>query len=193
MYEILEKARLVSKDRKHCLSEGWGMAAKGQVNIWGCRKWSVYLNRGFPGGASGKEPACQCRRYKRHEFNPWVGKIPWRKKWQHTPVFLSGKPYGQRKLVHYSPWDHKESDTTKQLTQYYYSWFGLPWWLSRKESTCSAEAAGGIGSVPGLGRFPGGENMATHSSVLAWRIPMDWGAWWATVHGIAKSWTWQAT
>ena len=44
--------------------------------------------RGFPGGASGKEPACQCKRGKRGRFNPWVGKIPWRRAWQSIPVFL---------------------------------------------------------------------------------------------------------
>ena len=37
---------------------------------------------GFPGSTSGKEPACQCRRHKRHRFDPWVGKIPWRRAWQ---------------------------------------------------------------------------------------------------------------
>ena len=37
-----------------------------------------YLNRGFPGGACGKEPNCQGRRRKRHDFDPWIGKIPWR-------------------------------------------------------------------------------------------------------------------
>ena len=42
----------------------------------------------FPGGASGKEPACQCRRHKRPRFNPWVGKIPWRRTRQPTPVFI---------------------------------------------------------------------------------------------------------
>ena len=46
---------------------------------------------GFPGGTSGKEPACQCRRHKRCGFDPWVGKIPWRSKWQPTPVFLLGE------------------------------------------------------------------------------------------------------
>ena len=57
---------------------------------------------------SGKESACQCRRCKRCGFDFWVGKIPWRKKWQHTPVFLPGKFHGQRSLVGYSPWGHKE-------------------------------------------------------------------------------------
>ena len=48
-------------------------------------------NYEFPGGTSGKEPTWQSRRHKRHEFDPWVGKIPWRRAWQPTPVFLSGE------------------------------------------------------------------------------------------------------
>ena len=48
-------------------------------------------------------------------FNPWVGKIPWRRKWQPTPVFLPGESHGQRSLVGYSPQGHKELDTTEQL------------------------------------------------------------------------------
>jgi len=55
--------------------------------------------RGFPDGASGKEPTCQCRRLA---FDPWIGKIPWRRAWQPTPV-LPGKSHGQRTLVGYSP------------------------------------------------------------------------------------------
>ena len=62
------------------------------------------LLKGFPGGASGKEPACQCRR---HRFDPWVGKISWRRKWQPTPVFLPGESHGQTSLVGYSPWGCK--------------------------------------------------------------------------------------
>ena len=46
---------------------------------------------------SGKESTCQCRRHKRWGFNLWVGKIPWRKKWQHTPVFFPEKSHGQAK------------------------------------------------------------------------------------------------
>ena len=46
---------------------------------------------GFPGGASGKEPACQCRRHKRCRLEPWVRKIPWSMAWQPTPVFLPGE------------------------------------------------------------------------------------------------------
>ena len=60
------------------------------------------ITGGFPGGTS-KESACQCRRRKRHRFDPWVGKIPWRQKWQPTPIFLPGKSLGQWSLVGYSP------------------------------------------------------------------------------------------
>ena len=52
---------------------------------------------------SAKESTCQCRRYR---FNPWVGKIPWRRKWQLAPVFLPGKLHGQRSLVGYSLQNH---------------------------------------------------------------------------------------
>ena len=53
---------------------------------------------------------CTCRR---PGFSPWVGKIPLRREWLPTPVFLPGKSHGQRSLGGYSPWGHKESDMTK--------------------------------------------------------------------------------
>ena len=62
---------------------------------------------------SGKESACQCRRCKRCGFDPWFGKIPWRRKWQPIPVFLPGESHGQRRLAGYSSWDHKELDTAE--------------------------------------------------------------------------------
>ena len=55
-------------------------------------------------GLSDKGPACQCRRRR---FNPWVRKIPWRRKWQFISAFLPGKSHGQRSLVGYSVWGHK--------------------------------------------------------------------------------------
>ena len=51
---------------------------------------------GLPSWLSGKESTCQCRRHKRRGFDPWVRKIPWRRKWQPTSVFLPGKSHGQR-------------------------------------------------------------------------------------------------
>ena len=61
---------------------------------------------------SGKESTCQC---KRHGFNPWDGKIPWKKNRPPTPLFLPGKSHGRRSLVGCSPWGRCESDTTEQL------------------------------------------------------------------------------
>ena len=57
-----------------------------------------------------EESYCQCRRLRRCRFDPWVGKIPWRRKWQPTPVFLPGE---WRSQVDCSPWGLKESDTTE--------------------------------------------------------------------------------
>ena len=70
----------------------------------------------FPGGSAGKESACNMGDFDSTPgFDPWVGKIPWRRKWQPTPVFLPGKSHGQRSLVGYIPWGSKESDTTERL------------------------------------------------------------------------------
>ena len=66
---------------------------------------------GFPGGSVVKTQ-CQCRRRR---FDPRVGKIPWRRQWQPTPVFLPGKSHGQRRLAGHSPWGHRQSDVTQRL------------------------------------------------------------------------------
>ena len=89
------------------------------------------LSRGFPGGSDG-ESICPQLRIPR--FDPWVGKIPWRRKWQPTPVLLPWKSHGQRSLVGYSPWGHKESDMTERLHFHFHrlskgqSWLTI--WLS---------------------------------------------------------------
>ena len=76
---------------------------------------STFINTsgscGLPRWQGGKESAWQCRRRRRCGFSPWVRKSPWRRKWQPTPVFVSGKFHGQRSLAGYSPWGFKESDT----------------------------------------------------------------------------------
>ena len=64
---------------------------------WWLRRWNVCLQYGRPG------------------FDPWFGKMPWRRKWQSTPVLLPGKSHGQRSLVGYSTWGCKKSDTTERL------------------------------------------------------------------------------
>ena len=87
-----------------------------------CRRiWRSSLNylltymRGCSGGASVKELACQYRRRRKCRFSPWVGKIPWRRAWQLTPVFFPGEIHGQRSLAGHNPWGHKELDILKQL------------------------------------------------------------------------------
>ena len=67
---------------------------------------------GFPGGSDSKESACNVGRPR---FNPRVGKIPWRRKWQPTSIFLPGEFHGMKSLAGYSPWGHKESYKTERL------------------------------------------------------------------------------
>ena len=74
----------------------------------------MYITLGFPGGTSGKEPTCQYRRHKRCRFHPWARKIPWRRAWQPTPVFLPGESHGQRSLVGYSLWVEKSRTQLKR-------------------------------------------------------------------------------
>ena len=63
-----------------------------------------------------KEPACQCRRHRRHKFDPWVGKIPWNRIWHKSSILAwNTSSHRQRSLVCYSPWSCKESDTTEHI------------------------------------------------------------------------------
>ena len=71
----------------------------------------MYLHIWASPVAQQKSICLQCRR---HKYDPWVGKIPWKRKWHATPGFLPGKSHGQRRLAGYSPWCHKESDTTER-------------------------------------------------------------------------------
>ena len=71
---------------------------------------SCVLSHGLPRWCSGKESACQCKRCR---FDPWIGKIPWSRKWQLALVFLSEKFHGQKSLASYSPWGCKKSDMTE--------------------------------------------------------------------------------
>ena len=80
----------------------WSLEVKSQfISIEKKILVEVQLRRCFPGSASGKEPAYQCRRHKRHRFDPWIGKIPWRSVWQPTLIFLflPRESHGQRSLV----------------------------------------------------------------------------------------------
>ena len=69
--------------------------------------------RDFPGGTDNK--ASDHNVGDLPEFDPWVRKIPWRREWQPTPVILPGELCGQRNVVGYSPWSHKEPDTSERF------------------------------------------------------------------------------
>ena len=85
------------------------------------------VDKGFPGSASGQEPACRWGRQKRRWFYLWVGKIPWSRKWQPTPVFLPGE----------SPWTEEPS------------FFSPLTWLKWLNFTCTGNSAFG---TPQTGR-----------------------------------------
>ena len=100
----------MGKDKLRSLQ--WNVCFKSKCNI--LHTVNVIF---FSGGASYKAPTCHFRRHKRYEFDPWVGKIPWRRTWQRTPVFLPGESCGQRSLTGYHPQGCKELDMAK-VTQY---------------------------------------------------------------------------
>ena len=103
-----------------------------------------------------------------------VGKIPWRRKCQPTPVFLPGKSHGPLSLVGYRPWGRKELDTTERL--HFHFLF------------TNAGDITNVGLIPGLGRSLGGG----HGNQLQYSFlenPMDRGIWWATVLRVAQSQT----
>ena len=91
--------------------QGYHSAPRGGKKTPGGRVSFLFMpvpcRLGFSGGSGVKESACQCRSRRRLGFDPWVGEIPWRRKWQPTPVFLPGKSHGQRSLVGYNPWGHR--------------------------------------------------------------------------------------
>jgi len=80
----------------------------------------VHPKRASPVALVVKNPPYS-RRWERRRLHPWVGKIPWRGKWQPTPVFLAGGSQGQRSLAGYSPRGRKESDVTEGVTLSLYS------------------------------------------------------------------------
>ena len=94
---------------------------------------------------------------------------------------MPGESHGWRSLIGYSPWGRKESDTTERLFVYFIIYLpGLPRWLSGKESACN-EGDEEMG-VQSLGQEdPLEKEMATHSSILAWKIP------WMEEHGRLQS------
>ena len=82
------------------------------------QKYIKYIeSKGFLGGSAVQSLPASADDARDSWVWSWVGKIPWRRAGQPTPVFFPGESHGQRSLVGYSPWGHKESDTTERLTQ----------------------------------------------------------------------------
>ena len=107
----------------------------------GCRLYWYKDIWGFPGGSDSKRIYQQ---FRRHRLDPWVGKIPWRREWLSTPIFLPGKSHGQRSLVGYSLWGHrvKHNWVTNTSTFWFFQLVGLRF-----------EIRSGQGAVPPAPQF----------------------------------------
>ena len=107
------KVKVKSLSRVGLLATPWTAAyhALPSMGFSGQESWNE-----VPSSTSGKENPCQCRRLKRHRFDPWIRNIRWRRAWPPTPVSLPGEAHGQRSLVGYSPCGHKESDMSETLS-----------------------------------------------------------------------------
>ena len=145
---------------------------------------------GLPWWFSAKESAWDAE--MQDTWVPWVGKILWRRVWPPTLIFLPGDSHGQRSSASYSPRGRKEMDMTEwaqapsmSVCVYIYV-SGFSCSSVGKEAACSA---GDPGSIPGLGRSPGEGNGNPLQYPYLENL-MDRGAWWATVHGVAKSQAW---
>ena len=105
---FLKKILILSVLSLHCCMQAFSSCGVQELHFV-----ADYGLQGLPSGASGKEPICQGKRCKRCGFYPWVGKIPWRRAWQPTPVLIPRESSGQRNLVGYIPQGCKELDMTE--------------------------------------------------------------------------------
>ena len=106
---------------KEAYLSSWSFGLRGRILLFGTHLevtlgaifvLSLGPTPGLPWWFRQKRTCLQCRR---PGFDPWVRKIPWRREWLPTPVLLHGEFHGQRSLGGYSPWGHKELDTTEWL------------------------------------------------------------------------------
>ena len=124
---------------------------------------------------NGKESFCPHRRYKRCGFHHWVRTIPWSRKWQPIPIFLTRKFHGQKSLVGSSPWHRIGLDTTDHTSTWTWTWTWIHF-PGDSDGKASVYNVRDLGSTPGLGRFPGeGNGNPLQYSCL--ENPMEGGAW----------------
>ena len=142
---------------------------KGKALWWrGCKLWCPRGKKGLKSGNegrwhSGKESACQCRRRRRPGFDSWVGKIPWRKERQPTPVCWPGEFHGQRSLAGYSPWDRRVGQDWANTVK-------APrgqWRMERRDDTW-------IAGQPDQGH---GGCCPSPSQKRSKHVPRSWGFW----------------
>ena len=118
---------------------------------------------GCPGGTHGKEPTCQCRKHKKSLFNPWVGKIPWRRAWKSTPCILAWR----------IPWTEEPCSLQSTGSQRVrLDWSGLAWHSLlgvsvRREWICNRFTLG-LGCIYHLPHVCQGVDIYTHLSVCMW-------------------------
>ena len=117
-------------------------------------------HQGLPTCLSGKQPAFQCRRPRTHRFNPWVGKIPWRRTWQPTAVFLPGGSCGQRSLAGYSPRGCTELETSGRLSTH----------SCRRASEPGPALSGRVSGRPPPASLP----LLCHLGQVALTHPLSW-------------------
>ena len=108
VHGVAKSWTFLSDFHSHFLQQTW---ASRVLASWGSAKMNL---------TSGQEPACQCRRCKRHSSDLWAGKIPWKRARQPTLVFLSREFHGQRNLAHYSPWVAKSQ--TRPMITFTFTW-----------------------------------------------------------------------
>ena len=152
---------------------------------------SCPLSRCCPGHASGKVPSCQCRRHRGLRFDSWVGKIPWRRKWQPTPGFFPGKSHGQRSLAGYiqsiglqrvtHDWSHLAQTISSSAAPFSFISGNRGWWgrrsfllLSPNNDTKKSPGKA-LGNVHGPSIYPlggvTGEGLLPEISPPLWTSP----------------------
>ena len=139
----------------------------------------------------------------KNQFDPWFGKIPWRREWQPTPVFLPGEFHGQRSLAGYIQWGPKELDTTEQLTFTFFSlspkaiyscclvsmvgdWFQDPP-VDAKIRGCSSLMVGSPYEQLYINGFNQLQFYGSPLQCSCLENPRDSGAWWAAIYGVTQS------
>ena len=138
---------------------------------------SVLEFSGLPRWYSSKKSTYQCRR---HAFNPWVGKIPWRRAWQPTPVFSPGEFHGWRSLANYHLWGHKGSDTTEQLITALFSSINIIQLWPRRDPARWLYTSGFS--------FPLGLQESDSLGSCYMKIDVRWHHRWAIGHTVSHMW-----